>query len=506
PFQPAAGALRRLTRTQFRNAVRDLLGVEVDIAELDPDSWNGNFAVIGAASVVTSERGVEQYHTAIEGAVDVVFADAARRDAFVGCAPSGAAGDTCVSGFIQTLGLRAWRRPLESAEVDRLVGVATNAASELASPTEGARWATVALLTSPNFLYRPELGAADAQGVLRFTGHEMASRLAFLIFNSLPDQALLAEAASGALGAAEGIRAAALRLLDTPAGREAVGAFAEEFMRLDRIGIQAKDAAVFPEYGPALQAAMVRDMRGTWEALAFDDHASALDLFSTTKVVVNSELATLYGLDATGLTSGDFQVRSLPADGPRAGILSKAGFLSQFANQHEGSPTLRGKFIRDAVMCMPVPPPPGDVDVVLEDPPADMPLTKRQRLEMHRSSPACAGCHAMMDPLGLPLETFDAIGRYRTTDHGLPIDPSSDFDGTPVADARELGQVINGSDAVAQCLVRRYYTYAVGHEERDVDGSVVNALATSFKTSNYSLRDLVLEIVANDAFSLVAPQ
>ncbi|HVJ15598.1 MAG TPA: DUF1595 domain-containing protein, partial [Polyangiaceae bacterium] len=176
-----------MTRTQFRNAVRDLLGVEVDIGELDSDSWNGNFAVIGASSVVTSERGVEQYHTAIEGAVDVVFADAARRDAFIGCTPS----DTCVRGFIEALGLRAWRRPLESAEVDRLVGVATNAATELASPTEGARWATVALLTSPNFLYRPELGAADAQGVLRFTGHEMASRLAFLIFNSLPDQALL---------------------------------------------------------------------------------------------------------------------------------------------------------------------------------------------------------------------------------------------------------------------------------------------------------------------------
>ena len=159
-------------------------------------------------------------------------------------------------------------------------------------------------------------------------------------------------------------------------------------MRLDRIATQAKDPGLFPEYGAALQAGMARDMRGTWEALAFDDKASLFDLFTTTKVVVNAELARLYGLDATGLTSTTFQVRSLPADGPRAGILSKAGFLSQFANQKEGSPTLRGKFIREALTCRTVPPPPPDVNTSLPDPPADMPMTKRQRLERHRTEEA----------------------------------------------------------------------------------------------------------------------
>ncbi|WP_437799880.1 DUF1592 domain-containing protein [Sorangium sp. So ce693] len=495
-----------MTRTQFRNAVRDVFGVEVNINDLDADSWNGNFAVIGASTVVTSERGVEQYHAAIESAVDAVFADRAKRDQFIGCAPSGAENDACVRGFLQTLGLRAWRRPLEAAELDRLAAVAAKAATELESPVEGARWATVALFTSPNFLYRPELGAPSADGSLRLTGYEMASRLAFLLWNSLPDQELLDEAASGALGTVEGIRAAATRLLETPAGREAVGAFAEEYMRLDRIGTQAKDSGLFPEYNPALQAAMVRDMRGTWEVLAFDDQASALDLFSTTKVVVNSDLAQLYGLDTAGLGSGAFEVRSLPADGPRIGILSKAGFLSQFANQKEGSPTLRGKFMRDALMCTPIPPPPGDVALELPEPPADKPLTKRQRLEIHRTEPTCAGCHSYMDPLGLPLETFDAIGRFRTTDHGLPIDPSGEFDGQPVADARALGVTLSADASVAECLVRKYYTYAAGHEERKVDASVLNALTASFEGSGYKLRELVLDVVTNDAFSSVAPQ
>ncbi|HTN85627.1 MAG TPA: DUF1592 domain-containing protein [Sorangium sp.] len=495
-----------MTRTQFRNAVRDVFGVEVNVNELDSDSWNGNFAVIGAATVVTSERGVEQYHTAIEKAVDAVFADSAKRDQFIGCTPSGAQDDACARGFIESLGLRAWRRPLETAEVDRLAAVANKAATELESAVEGVRWATVALFTSPNFLYRPELGAPSADGSLRLTGYEMASRLAFLVWNSLPDEELLDQAASGELATVEGVRAAATRLLDAPAGREAVGAFAEEYMRLDRVGTQAKDAELFPEYDATLQAAMVRDMRGTWEVLAFDDQASALDLFSTTKVVVNSELAELYGLDTAGLSSSTFEVRSLPADGPRVGILGKVGFLSQFANQKEGSPTLRGKFLREALMCEPVQPPPGNIALELPEPPADRPLTKRQRLENHRTAPACAACHAYMDPLGLPLETFDAIGRYRTTDHGLPIDPSGDFDGAPVADARELGTTVSASDKVARCLVRKYYAYAAGHEERAVDGSVVNTLATSFEASGFKLRELVLDVVTNKAFSAVAPQ
>jgi hypothetical protein len=251
---------------------------------------------------------------------------------------------------------------------------------------------------------------------------------------------------------------------------------------------------------------MTRDMRGTWEVIAFDDRTSALDLFTTPKVVVNTDLARLYGIDTTGLTATTFQTRSLPADGPRLGILGKAGFLSEFANQKEGSPTLRGKFMRENFLCTPINSPPGDVITVLDDPPADMPMTKRQRLEKHRTNATCNGCHGFMDPLGLPLETFDAIGRYRMTDHGLPIDPSGDFNGQAVADARGLGQAAGASLAVARCLVRKYYAYAVGHEERGADQSVLNTLADSFQASGYKLRDLILDVVSHDAFTAVAAQ
>ena len=505
-FAPAPGLLRRLTRNQFRNALRDVFAYDVNISNLDTDSFTGNLASIGAATVVTSDRGVEQYSTAVENAVNAVFADATKRGQFIGCTPTGQSNDTCVRGFIQKLGLRAWRRPLDSAELDRFVALAASASTTLGSATEGARWATVALFTSPSFLYRPELGAASSSGGLRLSGYEIASRLSFLIWNSLPDQMLMDQATSGMLGTADGIRTAATRMLNAAAGRESVGGFAEEYMRLDRIATQAKDPALFPEYGTNLQAAMVRDIRDTWASLAFDDQASFYDLFTTGKVVVNADLARLYGIDATGLTATTFQIRSLPAGGPRSGVLGKAGLLSEFANQKSGSPTLRGKFIREALMCLTIPPPPPDVNTAVVDLPTDVPMTRRQRLEVHMTNDSCAACHKYMDPLGFPLENFDAIGKYRTTDNGLPVDASGSFDGVTVADANGLGVAASQSVTVAQCLVRKYYTYAVGHEERSVDGSVLNALATAFKASGFKLRDLVLAVVTNDAFAIVAPQ
>ena len=505
-FVPAPGLLRRLTRNQFRNAIRDVFAYDVNSNDLDADSFTANFASVGAATVVTSDRGVEQYNTAVENAVNAVFADATKRSQFIGCTPTGQSNDTCVRGYIQKLGLRAWRRPLDTTELDRFVALAASASTTLGSATEGARWATVALFTSPHFLYRPELGVASGNGTFRFSGNEIASRLSFLIWNSLPDQMLMDQAASGMLGTADGIRTAATRMLNAAAGRESVGGFAEEFMRLDRISTQAKDPALFPEYTGNLQAAMVRDVRDTWASLAFDDQASFYDLFTTLKVVVNADLARVYGIDATGLTSTTFQTRSLPAGGPRSGVLTKAGLLSEFANQQSGSPTLRGKFIREAMMCLTIPPPPPDVNTAVVDQPTNTPMTRRQRLEIHMTSDACASCHKYMDPLGFPLENFDAIGKYRTTDNGLPVDSSGAFDGVPVADANGLGVAASQSVTVAQCLVRKYYVYAVGHDERAADGSVLNALATAFKTSGFKMRDLILAVVTHDAFSTAAPQ
>ena|SRR5437762_6522277 len=205
-FTPAPGMLRRLTRTQFRNAMKDVFGYAVDTSTLDADSWDANFASIGAAVVVTSDHGAEQYNTAVENAVNTVFNDSTKRSQFIGCTPTGQSSDTCLRGYIQKLGLRAWRRPLTSAELDGFGTLAASASTTLGSAVEGARWATVELFESPNFIYRPELGTSAASGGLRFSGYEMAGRLSFLIWNSLPDQTLMDQATSGMLATADGIR------------------------------------------------------------------------------------------------------------------------------------------------------------------------------------------------------------------------------------------------------------------------------------------------------------
>jgi Protein of unknown function (DUF1592)/Protein of unknown function (DUF1588)/Protein of unknown function (DUF1585)/Protein of unknown function (DUF1595)/Protein of unknown function (DUF1587) len=504
PFAPYKGMLRRLTRSQFKNAVFDLLGAEVNVASLEADSFDGEFSTVGAGTTTTSSRGAENYQTAIEGAVESVFSDAARRATLLGCAPT-SADDPCISAFISKFGERAWRRPLDTLEVEQLKGVVGLVMTELGELSEALKWATVAILGSPNFIYRPELGVSQGAG-LSLEPYEVASRLAFLIWNSLPDEELLEDARSGRLSTPAQIREVASRMLETTAGREAVGAFAEDYMRLDRIASQAKDAGLFPEYGPALQAGMVQDMRETWVINTFDENASVLNVFSTPTVYANAAVAKAYGLDAAGLDDETFKVFSLPENGPRLGILSKMGFLSQFANQKEGSPTLRGKFIREAILCTPVEPPPGNVALEVPESTPDKPMTKRDRLAAHREAPVCADCHALMDPLGLPLESFDAIGRYRTLDSGLPIDASGDFDGIPVDGAAPLGQVMSQSDSVASCLVHKYYTYATGHKVRDVDEKLIFDLATSFKSSGYRFQSLILDLVSSQAFTAVAPQ
>jgi hypothetical protein len=504
PFEPRSVMLRRLTRTQLHNVVKDVLGFEVDVHELDPDSWDGDFAAVGASKVVTSERGVEQYHQAIENAVNALFADTSTARDFIGCDPAEDA--ACTEGFVERIGRIAWRRPLLPEELTRVVGLAHTIGVDFEDPLQGVRWATTALFWSTNFIYRAELGTPGDGGALRYSGYEMASRLAFFLWNSAPDAALLDAASRGELDTQQGIRTAVLRMLEAPKGREVVGSFAEQYMRLDRLGLQAKDPSLFPEYNVQLRAAMLHDMRQVWQSVAFDDNGSVMDLFSTRRAFVNADLARVYGVDDGGLDANTYREIELPEDSPRIGILGKAAFLSQFANQKEGSPTLRGKFIRQSLMCMPVPAPPGNVDLVIDEAPPDMPMTKRERLALHRENESCKGCHVFMDPLGLPLETFDAIGRYRTTELGLTIDPSGEFDGTPVANARDLGLTVAESETVAQCMVRKFYSYAVGFQERAVDRTVVDELATTFRDSGYKLRELVLAIATHDAFASAAPQ
>src|SRR4051812_3658157 len=341
-FAPSAGAYRRLTATAFRNSLRDLLQGPVTVGPLEPDSWSiGGFASVSAATVSISAPGVEQYQTAIDAATADAFADSTRRSKVLGCAPKSATDTACFQSFVTRFGRLAWRQPLTPAQVTRYSTLIANVAATLGDVNEGMRAGLQGLLLSPNFLYRIERGAPPAAGgsaFWQYTSSEVATRLAYFLTNSTPDATLLDLADHNGLQTQEAILAQADRLLSTAVGRDSVGNFASELYQLQIIASRAKDPK-FTDYTPALQTAMMQEIPALFQSIVFDRNASILELLTTRNTFVTKELAALYGLPTTGLSSTALTATTLPADGPRAGLLTTAGFLSLYANQEEGSPT-----------------------------------------------------------------------------------------------------------------------------------------------------------------------
>lgn len=504
-FAPAPGAYRRLTNTAFANSLRDLLEGPVEIGPLEPDSWTvGGLPTVGAAAVSLSELGVEQYQTTVEDAVDAAFSDATRRDEILGCSPQGLSDTACFDTFVKAFGRKAFRQSLTAAQVTRYVSLVTDVAVLQNDAVAGMKAAVTAFLQSPNFLYQLERGQPDENlEYWRRTSHEVATRLAYFLTNTTPDAELLDLAELDGLATPDAIRAQAERLLNSPAGRESVENFAKELFQLRLVAARAKDPELYPEYDANLQQAMVHEVAAMFSSVVFDQNVSALELFTTRTTTVTKQLATLYGIDVAEQANDAWVTVTLPQE--RAGLMGTGGILSIYGSQKEGSPTLRGKFVREVLLCQAMPSPPADVSTTFEDPPAGQVLTKREKLTRHQAEPACAPCHALMDPLGLTLESYDAIGRYRTTDQGKPIDLTGNLDGAEFSGGVELGQVIASKPETAKCMVRNLYRYGTGHVESTNETPVLSALNDSFLASDFNLRNLMLEIVASDGFRYVAP-
>jgi hypothetical protein len=506
-FAPAPGAYRRLTASAFRNSLRDLLQGPVTVGALEPDSWSiGGFATVSAATVAISATGVERYQAAIDAATAAVFADAARRTKILGCTPKNATDTACFQSFVTKFGRLAWRQPLTPAQVTRHTNLITTVTGVLGDVNEGMRAAMQALLLSPNFIYRMERGTAPAgggNGFWRYTGSEIATRLSYFLTNTTPDTTLLDLAEQDGLQTKEAILAQTDRLLASTAGRESIASFATDLYQLEVIASRAKDPK-FTEYTPALQTAMIQEIPAMFQAIVFDRNASALELLTTRDTFVTKELAALYGLPTTGLTSTALTATTLPATGQRAGLLTTAGFLSLFAKQDLGSPTLRGKFIRETILCGTIAMPPPNVTPELPELPPGVVQTTRERLTAHQTVATCAFCHKQMDPLGLPLENFDAIGKYRATDQGLTLDLSGEVDGKTFNGPVELGQALAAHPAAGDCLVRNMYRYGTGHVETGTEQPVLESLKAAFRTGGYHMRDLMRDIVSSDGFRFVA--
>jgi hypothetical protein len=502
-FAPASAALRRLTAPQYQSSVRSLLGpVELTVV-LEPDTVLNGFVAIASARATISPAAMEKYEAAAFEAAAQALA-ASRREAFVGCTPAGMTDAACTREFIERFGRRAFRRPLDAAEIARYAEVADTAATTLNDFYAGIEFAVAGMLQSPNFLFRVEVGEADPAdpGRLRYSSYEMASRLSFLFWNTMPDDDLLDAAEAGELVTTGGLAAQVDRLIDDPRTRAAMNNFHAERLGIEALDTLAKDDELFPAMSAGLGGAMREDILRTLDYLTFETDADYRDVFETRVAFVDAELAELYGVDAPA--SGVARAE-LPADGLRMGLLGKAGLLAQNAHVRNTSPTLRGKFVRERVLCQSIPAPPNDVSTTVPEPDPDAP-TMRDRLELHRSVPRCAGCHALMDPIGLAFENFDAIGAYRETDNGHELDTSGDIDGATFADPKELAALLTGLPSASECLVRQLYRYAVAHVETSGELPVIQALSQSFADAGHSFPQLLRAVVQSDGFRYAATQ
>lgn len=498
PFAPVAATLHRLTRAQYTNSVRDLLGAVNVPTDLELDTQLYGFATVGAASITVSPRAAEQFEAASYNVAAQVFSDNARRMALVGCAPA-AADDACARMFVTRFGRRAWRRPLTATEVDRWIGVSRAAANAFRDANKGLEYVVAGMLQAPHFLFRVERGepVAGAPNRRRYTSYEMASRLSFLYWSSTPDDALLDSAERGELDTAEGVRTQARRLFAAPRAKEALTAFFSEYFKLDRIAPQTRDRALFPSWSPALTRSMVSEFERIVGDVAFRE-ADLRDLFTTRTTYLDQNLARLYGV--AGTFDETFRRYEWPDNSPRAGLLTTAAFLANNAHPVTTSPTHRGKFIQQYLLCRVVPPPPPGVttDVPMG---SGQPQTFRQRLEeLHLRNPSCAGCHQITDPIGFGLEHFDAIGAYRTTDNMLPVDADGALDGVTFRSARELATAVRNHPQLPGCLVRNVYRYATGHVEREGEDVVIRDVEQAFASRGYQFSVLLESLASSDGF------
>ena len=495
-FDSGISPLRRLTGDQYRNSVRDLLGLAetVPTTALPPDE---SIADKFTSNVVRPVQGAD-----LDRYADVA-GQLARKALpslamLVPCAP--AQGDVaCARAFITSFGRRAFRRPLEPVEIDRLEKV-YGAGGNFEN---GVRLVIEAVLQSPKFLYLIEPAPADASGkVVPLDRWATASRLSYFLWNSTPDNDLLDAAEKNQLGSADQVAAQAKRLMADGRFRDTVATFHQAWMDLGELLGAEKDAMAFPLWNDGLKSAMAEETRRFVEHVLRDGDGKLETLLSAKFTFLSGPLYDVYGLPKpAGAAATAWQKVDLDAT-QRAGLLTHPSLMSALAREDRTSYVRRGKMVREALFCQEIPPPPPGVNDTEVDIPAT--ATAKERAAKHRSSPDCAACHALFDPIGFAFETFDAIGRHRTNEGGKPIDSQLELTNTKIdgryANAVELAAKLGAAEDVRACVAKQWLRYALGREDTESDHPSLDGALRGFQSSGGDLRELLFQVVRSDTF------
>jgi hypothetical protein len=416
----------------------------------------------------------------------------------------------CRDQFIRTFGSRAFRRPLREDEFKRYTAAFSAQAKSTGKFLEGARMIVEAMLQSPDFLFHME-----ARPDRRSTDYDIASRLSYLLWDTMPDKALLDAAAKGELRTVAGRETAARRLLTDPRAHQALDEFFDQWLRFDRVLNSSKEQRRFPEFSLEMAQNMVEETRRLLDHLVWDDR-NFMELFTADYAYVSADLASLYKLPPP---PGQFELVHFPNDSSRAGLLGEASFLAANAGPTETSPTQRGIFIRQQLLCQEVPPPPPNVDTNLPEASEDKPLTRRQRMMDHEANPLCSSCHRLMDPIGFGLENFDALGRHRTREtilveasagqrNGnkkieLDLDTKGEVAGIPdsaFSNVKQLGTILSQSKVCQECMARQVFRYAYGRMETSADEDTIHQLDMVFRDSGFHFNELLIGLVKAPQF------
>ncbi|HRI49075.1 MAG TPA: DUF1592 domain-containing protein [Pseudomonadota bacterium] len=502
PLTPAIRRVRRLSSREYNNVVRDLLGdTSRPAARFIRDAYQNGYDNGSAELAVQSDQVID-YAAAAEALAQSVVARGLG-PLIADCDVAQAGDAACLQALLDSVAPRAFRRPLTQGEQQRLRAVFDAELFAGGDFARGIQTVLEVILQSPQFLYREELGPADApagQGPVRLTDYEVASELSFLLTGSLPDATLWAAVTAGRFKTVADYRREAERLLGTLAARETVRAFLHQWLATDRTAILSKDGAFYPDFNQALADSMGQELDRFYDHVMWDGSGSLRELFTSNQSFVDDKLARLYGVQVSG---GGFQPVTLdPA--LRKGVLSRAGFLAVHAATDSSGPISRGVFLLQALLCLPPPQPPANVPPALPaGDPGAKDLTTRQRFEKHVASPVCAACHKQIDGVGFGLEQFDGIGAHRTVENGHPIDSRGTLLGTGEIDgdytgAGELASRMAGSRSLTDCYLRNAYRFALGQIEPT--GEDLRALGVGF-SSDARLSEVLLTLIENPVFT-----
>ncbi len=493
---PGAAPLRRLSNAEYRNTLQDLLadvpGIGPAVAsasqnfveEAESLGFRNNVDFLGVSSLIA-----QGYMDSAEALAPL----AVSTEKVVGCTTADV---PCAKQFVESFGKRAFRRALRPEEVARYTALYDKAAAKGYGFKTGVEWVVFSMLQSTEFLYRVELGAAKGSDYAP-SQYEIASRLSYLIWQSMPDQALFDAAAKGELSDKKQIEAQARRLLKDPKASRLLEYF-DQWLDTDRLSALDRDTNVYAGIPSNLPELLQNETHAFVSYLLQSPAGNLSELLTAQYSFLNAELAKHYGV--TGPTGPAYQRVDMPG---RAGVLTQ-GMLLAHDKPTRTSIVRRGLKVRLDLLCERVPAPPNDVQLNLEA--LGSSLTQRQRLELHSTEPACSGCHTLMDPLGVVFEGFDAVGRPRTADEGgQAVDTSSviaatrDLNGS-VTGAAELGRALANSQAVSDCYVTQSFRFFYGRDYTAADQCSLAELLIAFRDSKQSLSELIVALTQTDQF------